>query len=84
MRTRPYDNGYQSRTLPMPAAPPGEYNSSRPSYYDNELPARVAPPTNLDPRSNPYYEASRGDRYDTATVDRSRLRFDSDRSPFYP
>ena len=84
MRTRPYDDGYQSRTLPMPPVPQREYNSNRPAYYSDELPARVAPPAYLDPRSNPYYGASRGDRYDTATVDQSRSRFETNRSPFYP
>ncbi|MBC8117917.1 MAG: hypothetical protein H7062_26295 [Candidatus Saccharimonas sp.] len=84
MRTMPHDYGYQSRTLPMPAAPARDYNSNRPSYYYEELPARVAPPTYLDPRSNPYYGAGRGDRYDSATVNRSRSRFETDRSPFYP
>lgn len=83
-RTMPYDDGYPSQSLPMPPVPRREYNSSRQRYYSDELPAQVAPPTYLDPRSNPYYGASRGDRYDTATVDRSRSRFDSDRSPFYP
>ena len=84
MRTMPYDNGYPSRTLPMPAAPQREYNSNRPGDYDDELPARVAPPAYLDPRGNPYYGASRSDRYDTTTANRSRSRFESDRSPFYP
>ena len=82
MRTMPDDYGYQNRTLPMPSVPQREYNSNRPAYYSDELPARVAPPTYLDPRSNPYYGASRGDRYDAATVDLSR--FETDRSPFYP
>ena len=84
MRTMPRDYGYSNRTLPMPPVPPREYNSKRPAYYSDELPARVAPPAYLDPRSNPYYGASRGERYDTAAFDRSRSRFDSDRSPFYP
>ena len=80
----PYDDNYPSRTLPMPAIPQRDYNSNRPAYYYDELPTRVAPPAYLDPRSNPYYGASRGDRYDTSTVDRSRATFGSDRSPFYP
>ena len=84
MRTMPYDYGYPSRTLPMPAAPLREYNSNRPAYYDDELPARVAPPAYLDPRNNPYYGASRDDQYGTTTVNRSRSRFETDRSPFYP
>ena len=84
MRTMPNDYGYQSRTLPMPPVPQREYLSTRPAYYSDELPTRVAPPAYLDPRSNPYYGASRGDRYDTATIDRSPSRFDTDRSPFYP
>ena len=87
-RAMPYDSddgyGYPSQTLPMPPVPSREYNSNRPAYYEDELPARVAPPAYLDPRNNPYYGASRGDRYDTATVDRSRSRFETDRSPFYP
>ena len=83
-RTTPYDYSYQNRTLPMSPAPQREYNPNRPSYYYDELPARVNPPAYLDPRSNPYYGASRGNRYDTSTVDRSQSRFETDRSPFYP
>lgn len=83
-RTMPYNYNSPNRTLPTPVAPPREYNSNRPNYYYDELPARVNPPTYLDPRSNPYYGASRSDRYDTSTADRSRSRFDTDRSPFYP
>ena len=84
MRTTPYDYGYPSQTLPMPPVPTSDYLSNRPSYYNDEPPTQAAPPAYLDPRSNPYYGASRGDRYDTATADRSRSRFEADRSPFYP
>ena len=83
-RTMPYDYGNPARTLPLPTAPQGGYSSNRPAYYGDELPVRAAPPAYLDPRNNPYYGASRSDRYDTARVDRSRSRLDSDLSPFYP
>ena len=84
MRTTPYDYGDPSKTLPLPPVPTSDYLSNRPSYYNDEPPTQAAPPAYLDPRSNPYYGASRGDRYDTATADRSRSRFEADRSPFYP
>lgn len=83
-RTLPYDYGYPSRTLPMPATPPRDDQSYRPRYYDEELPARMTPPAYRAPRSDYYYGAGRSDRYDTATADRSRSKFEADRSPFYP
>ena len=84
MRTMPYDYGYPSQTLPMPAAPQRDEISNRPSYYYDELPDRAAPPAYRDPRDGFYPGASRDNRYDISTVDRSRSRFETDRSPFYP
>ncbi len=80
----PYGNGYPSRTVPMPAAPSRDYDTSRASYYYDELPARVTPPAYRTPRDDYFYGANDRDRFETTSVDRSRTRFETDRSPFYP
>lgn len=92
---RCYGGGYSGYTVPN--IPPREvypnsydvprgYGSYRPIYRYEDVPSQVAPPVYRAPRyENGYYPgASRERDIETTQLDRSRSRFDSDRSPFYP